>query len=110
MKNLSTRGQVDPIDFQDAVLMGLADDGGLIVPESIPDVGDRLDAWRALGYADLAFEVLRLYATDLPEEDLRDLDDRTYGEAASFDLADRTDAPGTHARIALPYQTRPAHD
>jgi len=87
MKNLSTRGQVDPIDFQDAVLMGLADDGGLIVPESIPDVGDRLDAWRALGYADLAFEVLRLYATDLPEEDLRDLVDRTYGEAFQPDVA-----------------------
>ena len=87
MKNLSTRGQVDPIDFQDAVLMGLADDGGLIVPESVPDVRDRLDAWRTLGYADLAFEVLRLYATDLPEGDLRDLVDRTYGEAFQPDVA-----------------------
>jgi len=87
MKNLSTRGQVDPVDFQDAVLMGLADDGGLIVPESIPDVRDRLDAWRTLGYGDLAFEVLRLYATDLPESDLRDLVDRTYGEAFQPDVA-----------------------
>jgi threonine synthase len=87
MKNLSTRGQVDPIDFQDAVLMGLADDGGLIVPESIPDVRDRLDEWRTLNYADLAFEVLRLYATDLPEGDLRDLVDRTYGDAFQPDVA-----------------------
>ncbi len=33
MKYVSTRGGVEPIGFQDAVMMGLADDGGLLVPE-----------------------------------------------------------------------------
>jgi len=61
--------------------MGLADDGGLMVPESIPDVSDRLDAWRALSYEDLACEVMALYAGDLPREDLRKLVERTYGES-----------------------------
>jgi threonine synthase len=81
MKYISTRGQVEPIEFQQAVLMGLADDGGLIIPESIPDVTSRLDDWRELTYQQLALEVVRLFATDIAEDDLRKLIDRTYGEA-----------------------------
>jgi len=81
MKYISTRGQIDAVDFKQAVLMGLADDGGLIIPQSIPDVRDRLDDWRKLGYRQLAFEVIRLFATDIPEAELRDLIDRTYGPA-----------------------------
>ncbi len=81
MKYASTRGGVEPIAFQDAVLMGLADDGGLLIPEAIPDVSDRLDAWSGLPYADLAFEVMRPFATDLPADDLRALTSRTYGPA-----------------------------
>ena len=87
MRYVSTRGQVDPIEFQDAVMMGLADDGGLLIPESIPDAGGRLDEWRALAYPDLAFEVTRLFATDLPEADLRDLVTRTYGDAFRPEVA-----------------------
>jgi threonine synthase len=81
MKYISTRGQIDAIDFQQAVLMGLADDGGLIIPQSIPDVADRLDRWRELSYPQLAFEVIRLFATDIPETPLGELIDRTYGRA-----------------------------
>jgi sulfoxide reductase catalytic subunit YedY len=61
--------------------MGLADDGGLLIPESIPDVTDRFDAWRGLDYAGLAFEVMRLFATDVPDDDLRGLIEETYGPA-----------------------------
>lgn len=85
MKYVSTRGQVEPIDFQDAVLMGLGDDGGLIIPQSIPDVSDRLESWRDLSYRDLAFEVMRLYVADIPQSDLKSLIDKTYGDA--FDPA-----------------------
>lgn len=80
MNYVSTRGQVAPIGFTDAVMMGLADDGGLIVPESIPDVRDRLDDWRALTYGELAFQVMRLFAADISEGDLEDLVARTYGQ------------------------------
>jgi len=80
MKYISTRGQVDAIDFLDAVMMGLADDGGLIVPAEIPDVRGRLDDWRGLSYVELAFEVMRLFATDVPEADLKALVERAYGE------------------------------
>ncbi len=85
MKYISTRGQIEPIEFQDAVLMGLADDGGLIIPESIPDVSDRLGAWKSLGYSELAFEIFRLFVGDIPAGDLKSLIDKTYGLA--FDPA-----------------------
>ncbi len=78
MKYVSTRGGVEPLEFQDAVMMGLADDGGLIVPQDIPDVSDRLDDWAELSYAELAFEVISLFATDIPADDLRGLIERSY--------------------------------
>ncbi len=85
MNYISTRGQVAPIPFQDAVMMGLADDGGLLIPESIPADPDRLESWRTLEYNDLAFEVLRLFATDIPQSDLKGIIAKSYGE--SFDPA-----------------------
>ena len=42
----STRGQVSGLGFSDALLMGLASDNGLLVPETIPDVRSRLGAWQ----------------------------------------------------------------
>jgi len=80
MKYISTRGQIEPTKFQDVVLMGLADDGGLTLPESIPDVSGQLDQLRELPYPQLAFEIIRLFTTDIPEDDLRHLIDKTYDE------------------------------
>ncbi len=60
--------------------MGLADDGGLTLPESIPDVSAQLGELRELPYPQLAFEIIKLFATDIPEDDLRGLIDKTYGE------------------------------
>ncbi len=81
MNYISTRGQVSPIGFQDAVLMGLADDGGLIIPESIPDVSAKLAAWRELSYPQLAYEIISLFATDIPKDDLREIIEKTYSHA-----------------------------
>ncbi len=96
MKYISTRGGVAPIDFQDAVLMGLAEDGGLLIPESIPDVSDRLDSWRDLPYPQLAVEVLKLFATDLPEDDLKALVDRSYTGTFEPDVAPVVPVGGLH--------------
>jgi threonine synthase len=78
MRYVSTRGKVAPLSFQDAVMMGLADDGGLLIPEEIPNVVDKLAGWRNLSYADLAMEILQLFVTDIPPGDLRGLIERTY--------------------------------
>ena len=80
IKYISTRGESDSIGFQDAVMTGLAPDGGLLIPDSIPDIRDRLDMWAALPYKELAFEVMRLYV-DVPDDDLRELIETSY---ASF--------------------------
>ena len=55
---LSTRGRTRGVSFREAVLMGLATDGGLLLPEAIPPVGNELDAWRHLAYPDLAKAVM----------------------------------------------------
>ena len=78
MNYISTRGKVEPISFQKAVIMGLADDGGLLIPESIPNVTKRLDSWRSLAYEQLALEVFRLFATDVPDDQLKQLVEKSY--------------------------------
>ena len=79
MKYISTRGGMAALEFSDILLEGLAPDGGLAVPEQLPQVSAQtLESWRGLSYADLAFEVLSLFATDIPAEDLRRLTRAAY--------------------------------
>jgi threonine synthase len=79
MQYVSTRGQAAPQSFSEILLGGLAPDGGLYLPAEYPQItGAELDAWRTLSYADLALEVLKKFATDIPEADLRILTHRTY--------------------------------
>lgn len=74
----STRGADRGLPFRKTVLMGLARDGGLILPDSIPDVSARLGEFSRLGYADLAFEIISLYADDIPADALRAIIDKSY--------------------------------
>ena len=79
MHYVSTRGQSAPASFSEILLGGLAPDGGLYLPCEYPQVSDaELNRWRTLSYAELAFEVLRKFATDIPEADLRAITQKTY--------------------------------
>ncbi|MBF0401128.1 MAG: threonine synthase [Magnetococcales bacterium] len=81
MRYISTRGQVEPLSFSQAVMMGLATDGGLLLPDSIPQISSaQLSRWAALSFTDLAVEVIRLFATeaDLPTADLRAICQRSF--------------------------------
>lgn len=85
MRYISTRGVPtdQPRTFTEILLAGLAPDGGLYMPVEYPQVdADTLLAWskifREEGYAALAFEVMRLYIDDIPEEDLREMCRRAY--------------------------------
>ena len=90
MKYISTRGATDRKTFGEVLLMGLAPDGGLMLPEHYPQINRAtLDKWRGLAYADLAFEIMRLFATDIPEGDLRAIISRTY-TAEAFGNAEIT--------------------
>ena len=80
MKYISTRGRTPAQSFEEVLLTGLAPDGGLFVPESVPKVDrETMLSWKNLGYAELAFEIIRLYTGDsIADEDLRTIVDETY--------------------------------
>ncbi len=79
IRYISTRGGMAPVSFPEAVMMGLADDGGLLLPAAIPDVRTRLDGWRGLDYPALAAEVMRPFIGDgLTDAELKDLVRRSY--------------------------------
>jgi threonine synthase len=87
MKYISTRGNIEPIPFKDAVMMGLATDGGLLLPQSIPLLSPEiLDSWQTLPYRELAFRIISLFADDIPEDDLRRLINRSYDSFANREI------------------------
>ncbi|MEE9334668.1 MAG: threonine synthase [Granulosicoccaceae bacterium] len=91
IKYVSTRGGITPIAFDEAVLSGFAEDGGLFVPEAIPKMSqEQFENWAKLSFADLAFEVLSLFIprSIIPAVDLKTLVDTSY---SSFDTADVVD-------------------
>ena len=74
--------------FRAALMAGQAHDGGLLMPERLPDLSGQLESWRGLSYPDLAFAILRRFADDVPGPDLREIVDRSYAPArdgAGFD-------------------------
>jgi len=87
MKYKSTRGQIKNIPFKQAVMMGLAEDGGLLLPESIPQLtpGD-IDALAKLAYPELAFQVMSYFIEDVPAADLKTMIDRSYATFTHEDI------------------------
>lgn len=87
MNYISTRGGGTALRFQDAVMTGLADDGGLLIPAAIPNVRDRLNDWSGLDYKNLAFEILRRFSDDLTDHELRELIVRSYNTFRHSEIA-----------------------
>ena len=71
--------------FEDVVIAGLADDGGLFLPERIPNVRADLDGWRGLGFVDLAARVMTHFIDDIDPGVIRKLLQLSY---ADFDAPD----------------------
>jgi threonine synthase len=100
MQYISTRGAMTPRPFCDVLLEGLAPDGGLVLPESYPQIDRRtLATWRRLDYRGLAFEILARFIDDIPLAALKALVARTY-TAQVFGTDEitplKTLAPGLH--------------
>lgn len=87
MNFLSTRGQTPSLGFSDAVATGLAPDGGLYLPETLPDFSGKLATFEKLSYADLCFEFMRVFATDIPADTLRSLVTASYTKFADPAIA-----------------------
>ncbi len=88
MQYLSTRGGVPPLSFTQAVMMGLAEDGGLLLPRTIPRIGcETLTSWQNLSYPELTFEIMSRFIDDIPSSNLKDIINRSY---ATFDSEEIT--------------------
>ena len=84
---ISTRGGIRPVGFSEAVMMGLAEDGGLLLPAELPDCRAQLESWRKLSYSELAFEVMRPFIGNaMPEEDLSSLIQQSYATFRHRDI------------------------
>jgi threonine synthase len=91
----------NPETFSSILLGGLAPDGGLFMPAEYPRVsGEELNAWRKLSYAELAYEILRKFATDIPDADLKALTSKTYTPEVY-----RNARPGERASDITPLRT-----
>ncbi len=78
MRFISTRGETPALGFSDAVATGLAPDGGLYLPERMPDLSGDLRRLEGLDYASLCFEFMRVFATDIPADTLRRIVTASY--------------------------------
>ncbi|THB78924.1 MAG: threonine synthase [Desulfobulbaceae bacterium] len=87
MQYQSTRGGVSSLSFTQAVMMGLAEDGGLLLPRAIPRINrETFDTWQQLSYPELAFEVMSRFIDDIPASDLKNLIARAYSNFSSEEV------------------------
>lgn len=98
MRYISTRGHAPILGFEEVVLAGLANDGGLYVPESVPGIPlSRQREWAKLSYPALAYEVMRPFVGDA-------LDARTLSR-----LIDEAYATFRHPEVAPLVAMAPGH-
>ena len=96
MNYVSTRGQAPPVSFLDAVLAGLAPDGGLYVPQAWPQLTKgEIAAFAGRPYAEVAAKILRRFAGD------------SIDEAALFEMCADAYASFSHAAVAPLKQLSP---
>jgi threonine synthase len=97
MQYISTRGGITAVPFTETVKMGLATDGGLLLPRTIPRI-DRatFESWQGLSYQDLAFEVMTRFIDDIPVSDLKALIKRSYESFDHPDIAPLVHLEGLH--------------
>jgi len=93
----STRSDNKPVKASEAILKGLADDGGLFVPTQLPKLDVPLEELTGKSYQEVAYEVMKLFLTDFTEEELKDCIGKAYD--SKFDvsrIAPLVEAEGTY--------------
>lgn len=74
----STRNAKEKVTASQAILKGLADDGGLFVPDSIPSLDVTIDELADMSYQETAYAVMKQFLTDFTEEELKDCIRKAY--------------------------------
>ncbi len=82
MKYISTRGQAPALNFEDVMLTGLATDGGLYIPESLPQFSkEKIASFASLSYSELAFEVMQPFVEGcIPDEAFKAMVEDCYAQ------------------------------
>ena len=78
IKYVSTRGDKEKVTASQAILSGIAPDGGLYVPETFPKLDKSLEELKGLNYREIAYEVMKLFLTDFTKEELKACIDSAY--------------------------------
>ncbi len=76
----SSRGGKETVSASCAIIKGLAEDGGLFVPDHFPKLEKSLEECAAMDYKELAYEVMKLFLSDFTEEELKGCIERAYDD------------------------------
>lgn len=74
----STRSKKAKINASEAIIKGLADDGGLYVPMEFPVLDRPIEKLMNMNYKELAFYIMKMYLTDFEEDELNECIDKAY--------------------------------
>ena len=80
MRYKSTRNDSNFVSASEAILKGLAEDGGLFVPEQLPKLDVSLEELAGKSYQEIAYEVMKLFLSDYTEEELKYCITNAYDE------------------------------
>ena len=93
----STRNGEEKVTASKAILKGLADDGVLIVPESIPKLDVTIEELAKMSYQETAYAVMKLFFTDFTEEELKNCINKAYDSKFDTDeIAPLVEADGAY--------------
>ncbi len=93
----STRNDELKLTASQAILKGLADDGGLFVPDHIPALDKSVEELAKLNYQETAYEVMKLLLSDFTEEELKDCINKAYdSKFDTTEIAPLVDADGAY--------------
>ena len=103
MRYISTRGAAPALTFRDAMLAGLASDGGLYVPESVPQLSTReIAGFARLSYQELALEIMTPFVgDDFSRAELKRMIDAAYGSFRHAAIAPLTQLSHDHFLLEL---------
>ena len=77
----STRSTEGTLKASEAILKGLADDGGLFVPENLPKLSEeKIMSLCDMSYAERAYEIFRLFLTDFTDDEIKHCVNGAYND------------------------------
>lgn len=80
MKFISTRGNGKEFSASEAIINGIANDGGLYVPIEFPKLYDNLKEKMSLSYEELAYEIIRSFFDDIGDDNLKEAINTAYND------------------------------